>query len=97
MKRLLLTPAARDDLRSIWLYTAERWGIDKADDYTDALEAACLAVAAGRASAVTAAARRDYRRRVVRSHVIYFTVQPDQVTVIRILHSRQDPALNLDE
>ena len=29
-----LQPAARADLTNIWLYTAERWGVQQADLYT---------------------------------------------------------------
>ncbi|MBK1634375.1 MULTISPECIES: type II toxin-antitoxin system RelE/ParE family toxin [Rhodovulum] len=33
-----LTPAARNDLEDIWLYTAKRWSMVQADRYTDILE-----------------------------------------------------------
>ncbi len=97
MKRVVLTPLARSDLRGIWLYTNEHWGAGQADDYTDAIEADCQAAAAGAGAVGTVAGRGDLRRRVVRSHVVYFRDLPDRIEVIRILHSRQDPDLNLGE
>lgn len=33
-----LTPAARNDLQEIWLYTARTWSAAQADRYTDILE-----------------------------------------------------------
>jgi toxin ParE1/3/4 len=33
-----LTPAARNDLENIWLYTVQTWSIRQADRYTDILE-----------------------------------------------------------
>ena len=35
-----LSPAARRDLEEIWLYSAEKWSVDQAERYTDALEEA---------------------------------------------------------
>ena len=36
-----LTPAAKADLREIWLYTAEQWGEQQADRYLQELEECC--------------------------------------------------------
>lgn len=33
-----LTPAARNDLEDIWIYTARQWSVAQADRYTDILE-----------------------------------------------------------
>ena len=33
-----LTPAARNDLKDIWLYTLQQWSITQADRYADILE-----------------------------------------------------------
>lgn len=97
MKRLVFTPSARGDLRAIWLYSYENWGPDQADAYTDAVEAACLSIAK-EASLVRRVPGRDtYRKRVVRSHVVYVRDFPDRIEVIRILHVRQDPDIRLGE
>ena len=37
MKRIAFTPAAEADIDSIWDYSAEMWGADQADTYTDAI------------------------------------------------------------
>jgi len=34
----LLTPAARNDLEDIWLYTVQQWSAEQADRYIDILE-----------------------------------------------------------
>ena len=47
MKTLTFSPAAAADIENIWDYSAEHWGPDQADRYTDELRAACLALARG--------------------------------------------------
>lgn len=41
MKSYDLTLAAEEDLRGIWEYSCETWGIDQADRYLDQIEACC--------------------------------------------------------
>ena len=97
MKRLIFTPAARGDLRSTWLYSYENWGCDKADAYTDTIEAACRSLAHGTSAWRRVEGRDSYCKRVVRPHVIYVRDLADRGEVIRILHVRRDPDNLLDE
>lgn len=97
MKRLVFTPSARGDLQTIWLYSYENWGQDQADAYTDAIEAACRSIAKATSVVRRVPGSDTYRKRVVRSHVIYLRDFPDRIEVIRILHVRQDPDIQLGE
>lgn len=45
MKPLAFSPAAEADIDGIWDYSAETWGPDQADRYTDEIRDACLALA----------------------------------------------------
>jgi toxin ParE1/3/4 len=45
MKTLAFSPAAKADTEEIWDYSADRWGPDQADGYTDAIRDACQALA----------------------------------------------------
>ena len=36
--RLFLKPRAQSDLDAIWNYTANRWGLEQAETYTDSSE-----------------------------------------------------------
>lgn len=38
MIRLVLRPAARQDIADIWLHTADRWGADQADSYVSNID-----------------------------------------------------------
>ncbi len=37
MRRYRLSPAAERDMAEIWLYSARKWGMDRADGYIHAL------------------------------------------------------------
>ena len=47
MKALAFSPAAESDIDSIWDYSADNWGPDQADRYTDEIRDACHALASG--------------------------------------------------
>lgn len=89
MKAVAFTPAAQADMAEIWDYTADRWGIDQADDYLDDIRDACYALAMGQKQG-RPSALPDFQKYLCGSHVIYFLDYPDRLNVIRILHQRQD-------
>ncbi|MDG1209804.1 MAG: type II toxin-antitoxin system RelE/ParE family toxin [Paracoccaceae bacterium] len=47
MTRVTYSPATITDIDGIWDYTAETWGLDQADRYTDELRDACNDLSAG--------------------------------------------------
>ena len=95
MKALKLSPAAEADITGIWRYSAEQWGPDQADRYTDDLRNACNALATGRKKGRAVEIRPGYLKCPCGSHVIYFMDYGDRLEVIRILHSRMDVARHL--
>ena len=48
MKAIAFSPAAEADIGEIWDYSADRWGADQADSYTDTIRDACDALARGK-------------------------------------------------
>jgi toxin ParE1/3/4 len=95
MKVVAFSPAAQVDIGEIWDYSADRWGPDQADDYTDAIRDACNALAQGTKHGRPALVLPDFQMYFCGSHVIYFLDYPDQLDVIRILHQRQDAERHL--
>ncbi|WP_435171706.1 type II toxin-antitoxin system RelE/ParE family toxin [Falsirhodobacter sp. 1013] len=95
MKILRFSPAAAADLDGIWDYTAERWGVRQAESYTDALQGACEALAAGTRVGRPADVRPGVLKALVGAHMVYFRDRGDHLAVIRILHQRQDVSRNL--
>ena len=90
MKTLAFTPLAIGDIEGIWDYSAETWGPDQADRYTDEIRDACNALAAGWRTGRLVDIMPRYLKYTTGSHIIYFKAQIDQLEVIRILHSKQD-------
>ena len=91
MRRYRLSPAARSDLDEVWTYSAERWGMDRADRYIRDLIGAVEKIASGkRRGRACDDIRPGYFRCACRSHVIFYTLMGKTVDVIRILHQSMD-------
>lgn len=72
-----LTPAARQDLETIWGFTAERWDTAQADRYVDQFTAAFEALAATpRIAPACDHIQRGIRRWPMERHMIYFRITP---------------------
>lgn len=95
MKALALSPAAEADLERIWEYSAEHWGVKRADLYIDNIQDACRDLASSVTRGRPVDVRAGYLKYAVGTHMIYFLDQPNSLDVIRILHQQQDIALNL--
>jgi toxin ParE1/3/4 len=89
---------ATAELKDIWEYSARMWSATQANKYTDKIEATCRILARN-----TRLGRRYeglptplLRYRVGR-HVIFFTVLPDGIEIVRILHDSMDFASRIGE
>ena len=91
MKSIRLTPAAQQDLSSIWDFSQQRWDEKQDEIYISEMRAAIERIAAdphrGRACDEI---REGYRRYGIGSHLIFYIEKNDSVDVIRILHQRMD-------
>ncbi|NDY96767.1 type II toxin-antitoxin system RelE/ParE family toxin [Wenzhouxiangella limi] len=91
-----LSPAARNDLNGIFDYTAQRWGLEQAVQYTQALEKACASLAEAPGTAQDCShIRPGYLRGPSGRHFIYFRTEDYGIAVIRILHQRMDAPRHL--
>ena len=91
MMHLRLSHEARQDLRGIWEYSAEKWGPQQANRYLDAIRAAITGLADGTKTSRSAEDVLPGCRRVTSGrHVVYFREDTDAVEVIRVLHQRMD-------
>jgi toxin ParE1/3/4 len=94
--RYRLTPAARQDLSSIWDYTAERWDVGQAEIYVMDIRAAIERIADDpRRGRACDELRDGYRQYSVGRHLLFYVAGSDGVDVIRILHQMMDPARHL--
>ncbi|MEW6751412.1 MAG: type II toxin-antitoxin system RelE/ParE family toxin [Candidatus Latescibacterota bacterium] len=88
----VLSSAARDDLLSIWAYSAQRWGEDEADLHLDALvlRFAWLTRNAGlwHPRPELGSGLYSYPEK---SHVIFLRQGDDRLEIVRVLHASMDP------
>jgi plasmid stabilization system protein ParE len=95
-RQVSLSNAALAALREIWLWNADRFGVEHAEAYSRFLENAINALSRPGAEGGPVPGRRDLRylliRRRVRGHghVAVFKVVGDRVNVLRIFHTAQD-------
>ncbi|MFT3729354.1 MAG: type II toxin-antitoxin system RelE/ParE family toxin [Terricaulis sp.] len=96
MKGYRLTEAADRQLRDIWRYSRDRWGVDRANLYlsaiSTALEAAIKTPALLRPREELGA---GMLARKVQFHVAYGFVQDEMLIVVAVLHARMDPKRHL--
>lgn len=92
MKKLLLTKAARADLRKIYAYTCSEWGELQAGHYLKDLRLAMNRILDGTAAVRPLDSRhRDIFKLRQGRHLIIFQMQANhQVLVVRVLHERMD-------
>lgn len=91
MSGYVLSPRAPQDLDEIWEYTAERWGVDQAEDYMRLIQRAVEIVAAdprkGRSSEEV---RAGYHKYPAGSHLLFYRSVKEGIDVVRILHGWMD-------
>lgn len=87
-----LTPRAERDLKDIWLYTAQAWGDEQADNYVALLDKQFAILAA---SPYTGAARPDIEKECrffpVGKHLIFYRIEDnDLVVILAVPHTSMD-------
>ena len=95
-ERYQLSPRARDDLESVWLYTLSQWGHEQTGKYIDDLATAFdLLTANPRLGKSCENIRPGYRRYPVLRHVIYYREVGYGIEIVRVLHDHQLAARHL--
>lgn len=90
MKPYDLTLGAEEDLRGIWRYTCEIWGLDQAEAYYDRIEVCCETVGTGRARSKTIDGLPEgVRIHRCEHHYIVWLDGPRPI-IIAVLHERMD-------
>ena len=91
MSGYVLSVKARSDLEGIWIYSAEHWGIERAERYLRELWVAIESVSENpRRGSSCDAVRAGHFKILIGSHVILYRIRHKKVAVVRILHQRMD-------
>ena len=87
MYRLHLRAKARRDLKDIWHYTYENFGLAQADNYFDQLESAVETIQSNPKIGIACEyIRNGYRQLKVNHHYIFYRIEKRTIHVIRVLH-----------
>jgi toxin ParE1/3/4 len=93
-----ITLQAADDLKEIWLYTADNHGESHADSYVNTLKTGCEKIAdTPTIRQVLRVAGRDVRIYHCEHHYIVYLVGDAEVIIIAFLHERMDFVTRLKE
>ncbi len=89
--KFVLRPAARVDLETIWLQTAEKWGVGQADAYVADINKRIVNTAEmpGLGSEVFGLPP-DYRKVPSGAHRVIYRCTQTELVVVRIVHERED-------
>lgn len=99
MAEFLLSRKAQEDLAEIWNYTVEEWSEAQADMYYLMLIEACEELASGRVKGKPyPEVHQDICGYKTGEHIIFYKKGlPDNLVVIRFLHSRMDLRSRISE
>ncbi|WP_202306525.1 type II toxin-antitoxin system RelE/ParE family toxin [Dryocola clanedunensis] len=95
MKTVELTPKAAEDMESIWLYSYDRYGETKADEYIDRISMVLKMLISHEIGASRPELGKNIFSIPAEQHVIFFVSHCSRITVIRILSHAQDALRHL--
>ena len=91
MKRIRYRPGALRDLEEIGRFSIDTFGLTKAKVYVGRIEKVVFDVAAGRRRGRPAdALGRGLMKISAGSHFVFFREAENEITVVRVLHSRMN-------
>ncbi len=94
--QLVISPAAKDDLKDIYQYGVQQWGAEQSAQYLTALkERLWLLLSQPLQGADRPELLANTRSITTQSHKVFYRMNGQQIEIIRILHARQDPLLHL--
>jgi len=95
LRQVTIRPAAIEDLDQIFDHTVRHWSEAQALRYANQLENGLNDLAQlSSPGRPCAGLQPGLRRQPIASHVVYFLLSNEGLTVARVLHSRMSPALH---
>ena len=89
--RFQLTNKAYDDLKNIAAYTQKTWGIEQRREYLSRLDQSFRLIAENiEIGRNCDHIREGYRSHLVGRHLVFYRVEGEMVTVVRVLHQNMD-------
>jgi toxin ParE1/3/4 len=96
MRELRLSPKARADLDTIWIYAAAQWNEAQAEAYLSSLDHAMQLLCFNPMMGMDMShVRKGYRKFPAGSHMLFYQLNADTIDIIRILHKSMDAERHL--
>ena len=93
--QLVISPSAKADLKAIYQYSLQHWGKAQSERYLHKLKQHVWSLAEQPLIGIERSeCLHNVRSLKVESHTLFYKVTNDNVEIIRVLHSRQDPQRN---
>ena len=93
---LVISPAAGEDLRQIFRYGVANWGLLRATAYLEHIKEQLWSLIE---HPLIGLQRNEIlpglRSLILDHHVVFYRLHGDQLQIVRVLHSRQDPQPHL--
>lgn len=97
-RKVRLRPKAKSDLAEIWRYSREKWGKLKARSYVGWFEETLNLIDQHPGLAKDASSiEPQLLKYAAGSHIIYFRMTDDSITISRILHQSMDHEQHFDD
>jgi plasmid stabilization system protein ParE len=97
-RKLEFTAEAEADFRSLLEYTSSTWGVDQRDFYADRIMSAIRELLSHpQRGSVRDDDSPGLRNRHVGQHVVFYRAYERSIRVVRILHTKIDPAAHAYE
>jgi toxin ParE1/3/4 len=94
--QLVISPAAKSDLKEIYQYGVQQWGAEQSAHYLDAIKQRLwLLLTQPMLGAERPELLTNTRSLAIQSHIVFYRLNDDQIEIIRVLHARQDPLRHL--
>lgn len=90
--KLVIAPAAKNDLKGIYQYGLRQWGQAQSDNYLLAIKHQLWLLTEQPLIGVERPELLPHIRSLpIQSHILFYRVTANQLEIIRVLHARQDP------
>ena len=94
--RLVIAPAAKNDLKEIHQYGLRQWGQSQSESYLSTIKKQFwLLIQQPLMGTDRPELLPDTRSIPIESHTLFYRVIANRVEIIRVLHGRQDPQRHL--
>lgn len=99
MSEYIISEKALEDIKNIWIYTAENWSVEQADRYYNLIIDEIEYIVGHLDMAHDfGKIRKSYRYSKVKSHLIFFKkYKTNEIEVVRVLHERMNIENRLSE